>query len=158
VVKIGTGAVFWSSKLQTLVALSTTEAEHISAVEARKEILWLCEFMGELGYNILGPSLLWMDNQSAIAVSKNLEHKPSCFHTTMSFTNLFAALASPGPAPSPYPFLAAFAAGSSSLGSNCPSTPVAPTVESAFLAGSKHPHSFTQLPLPPWVPQPPLRL
>jgi hypothetical protein len=30
VVKIGTGAVSWS-KLQTLVALSTTEVEHISA-------------------------------------------------------------------------------------------------------------------------------
>jgi hypothetical protein len=39
VVKIGTGAVSWSLKLQTLVALSTTEAEYISAVEARKEII-----------------------------------------------------------------------------------------------------------------------
>jgi hypothetical protein len=62
VVKIGTGAVSWSSKLQTLVALSTTEAEHISAVKAEKEILWMREFMGELGYNVSGSSLLWMDN------------------------------------------------------------------------------------------------
>ena len=29
VVNIGSGAVSWSSKLQPLVALSTTEAEHI---------------------------------------------------------------------------------------------------------------------------------
>ena len=43
VVKIGSGAVSWSSKLQPLVALSTTEAEHISAVEAGKEILWMCQ-------------------------------------------------------------------------------------------------------------------
>ena len=34
VVKIGSGAVSWSSKLQPLVALSTSEAEHISVVEA----------------------------------------------------------------------------------------------------------------------------
>ena len=34
VVKMGSGAVSWSSKLQGLAALSTTEAEHISAVEA----------------------------------------------------------------------------------------------------------------------------
>src|SRR5260221_5169983 len=73
VVKIGSGAVSWSSKLQPLVALSTTEAEHILAVEAGKEILWMCQFMGELGYDVSGPSLLRMDNQSAIAVSKNLE-------------------------------------------------------------------------------------
>jgi hypothetical protein len=62
VVKIGTGTVSWSSKLQPLVALSITEAEHISAIEAIKEILWMHKFMGELGYNILGSSLLWMDN------------------------------------------------------------------------------------------------
>jgi len=58
VVEIGTGAVSWSSKLQTLVALSTIEAEYISAVEARKEIIWLHQFLGELGYKIPGPSVL----------------------------------------------------------------------------------------------------
>jgi Reverse transcriptase (RNA-dependent DNA polymerase) len=83
VVKIGTGPVSWSSKLQTLVALSTTEAEHISAVEAGKEILWMREFMGELGYNVSGPSLLWMDNQSAIAVSKNPEHHGKMKHLSL---------------------------------------------------------------------------
>ena len=56
VVKIGTGAGLWSSKLQTLVALSTTEAEYISAVEAGKEILWLHEFLGELVLPLLAQS------------------------------------------------------------------------------------------------------
>ena len=49
VVKIGSGVVSWISKLQPFVVLSTTEAEHISAVEAGKEILWMHQFMGELG-------------------------------------------------------------------------------------------------------------
>jgi hypothetical protein len=83
VVKIGTGAVSWSSKLQPLVALSTTEAEHIAAVEAGKEILWMRQFMGELGYKISGPSLLRMDNQSAIAVSKNPEHHSKMKHLSL---------------------------------------------------------------------------
>jgi hypothetical protein len=73
-VKLGTGAVSWSSKLQTMVALSTTEAEYIAAVEAAKEIIWMRQFMGELGYPPSTSSTLLMDNQSAISVSKNPEH------------------------------------------------------------------------------------
>ena len=82
-VKMGSGAVLWSSKLQGLVALSTTEAEHILAVEAGKEILWMCQFMGELGYSISGTSILRMDNQSAIAVSKNPEHHSRMKHLSL---------------------------------------------------------------------------
>ena len=72
--KIGSGAVSWSSKLQSLVALSTTEAEYIAAVDAGKEIVWMRQFLGELGYPQHNPSILRMDNQSAISVSKNPEH------------------------------------------------------------------------------------
>ena len=73
-VRIGTGAVSWSSKLQSLVALSTTEAEYVAAVEAGKEMVWLRQFLGELGYPQHAPSVLRMDNQSAISVAKNPEH------------------------------------------------------------------------------------
>jgi hypothetical protein len=83
VVKIGTGAVSWSSKLQSLVALSTTEAEYISAVEAGKEILWMRNLLGELGFQFSGPSVLRMDNQSAIAVSKNPEHHGRMKHLSL---------------------------------------------------------------------------
>lgn len=74
VVKIGSGAVSWSSKLQAILTLSTTEAEYISAVAAGQEIIWLRNLFSELGYEIKGASLLYLDNQSAIAVSKNPEH------------------------------------------------------------------------------------
>ena len=40
VVKMGTGAVSWASRLQTIQTLSTTEAEYISAVAAAQEALW----------------------------------------------------------------------------------------------------------------------
>ena len=83
VVKIGSGAVSWSSKLQSLVALSTTEAEHISAVEAGKEIIWMRNLLGELGFQFSGPSMLRMDNQSAIAVSKNPEHHGKMKHLSL---------------------------------------------------------------------------
>ena len=72
--RIGGGAVSWSCKLQTLTALSTTEAEYIAACEAGKEVLWMRNLLSKLGYAIRDASVLHMDNQSAISVSKNPEH------------------------------------------------------------------------------------
>jgi hypothetical protein len=72
--KIGTGAVSWSSRLQSLVALSTTEAEYIAAVDAGKEVVWMRQFLTELGYSFDSPSVLHLDNQSAISVTQNPEH------------------------------------------------------------------------------------
>lgn len=74
VVKIGFAAVGWSSKIQSIVALSSTEAEYIAAVEAGKELKWMRNLLKEFGYDINYASTLCMDNQSAISVSKNPEH------------------------------------------------------------------------------------
>ena len=54
--------------------MSTTEAEYISAVAAAQEIVWLRNLFSELGYETQSASTLYLDNQSAIAVSRNPEH------------------------------------------------------------------------------------
>jgi len=41
------------------------------------------QFMGELGYDVSGPSPLQMDNQSTIAVSKNPEHHGRIKHLSL---------------------------------------------------------------------------
>lgn len=38
---LGSAAISWMSRLQKIVALSTTEAEYVVAVEACKEMTWL---------------------------------------------------------------------------------------------------------------------
>jgi len=43
------GSVSWSSKKQTSIALSTTEAEYMSMTQAAKEIVWLRGLLEELG-------------------------------------------------------------------------------------------------------------
>ena len=65
---------FLASRLQPVVTLSTTEAEYISATAAAQEILWLRNLFKEIGYEVEGASSLYLDNQSAIAVSRNPEH------------------------------------------------------------------------------------
>ena len=53
VLKFGTGAVDWSSKLQSVVAQSTTEAEYLAAVNAGRDITWMRNLLSELGYDSL---------------------------------------------------------------------------------------------------------
>ena len=57
------------------MAKSTTEAEDIAADNAGSGGVWFQNFMSELGYPPLGPTPLWLDNQSAIRVGKNPEHR-----------------------------------------------------------------------------------
>ncbi|KAK9690068.1 hypothetical protein RND81_09G102500, partial [Saponaria officinalis] len=57
-------------KLQKCVALSTTEAEYIASAEACKEMLWLKNFLLELGQK-QERYILVCDSQSAIYLAKN---------------------------------------------------------------------------------------
>jgi hypothetical protein len=69
VVKMSTSTLYWMSRLQSIVALLTTEAEFISAVSAGQEIIWMCLFLGKLGYSFDAPLLLLVNNQLAIQVA-----------------------------------------------------------------------------------------
>lgn len=57
--------VIWSSRKQTTVATSTTDAEYIAACEVAKEIVWARGLIGELGLKQLGPTQLFCDNMAA---------------------------------------------------------------------------------------------
>ncbi|RVW22925.1 Retrovirus-related Pol polyprotein from transposon TNT 1-94 [Vitis vinifera] len=45
---LGGTAISWTSNLQKIVTLSTTEAEYVAATEAGKEMIWLHGFLDEL--------------------------------------------------------------------------------------------------------------
>ena len=77
------GAVSWSSKKQSIVALSTTEAEYVATTHTAKEDLWLCSFLRESMWPLSSPIMLYCDNQSAISLSKDGQ-----FHTRMEHIDL----------------------------------------------------------------------
>jgi hypothetical protein len=62
--------VSWVSKLQTVVALSTTEAEYMAATQACKEAIWMKKLMEELGHK-QEKILLYCDSQSALHIARN---------------------------------------------------------------------------------------
>ena len=63
------GPVSWASKKQGVVALSTCEAEYISASLAMQEAIWLKRLLGELGF-LQQCVRIYEENRSTIAVSR----------------------------------------------------------------------------------------
>ena len=64
------GTVSWVSKLQSVVAMSTTEAEYVAAAQASKEAVWLKMLLEELGHE-QEKITLFCDNQSALYLARN---------------------------------------------------------------------------------------
>lgn len=70
------GAISWASKRQSVVAMSTTEAEYIAASDATKEAIWLRRLLNDIGFGQKGSTILNVDNQGAIKLIHNPElHK-----------------------------------------------------------------------------------
>jgi hypothetical protein len=81
---LGGTAVCWTSRLQKIVALSTTEAEYVAVTEAGKEMVWLQGFLDELGRkNEKG--ILHSDSQSAIFLAKNPAYHSRTKHIQLRY-------------------------------------------------------------------------
>lgn len=84
VVLMSGGAISWGSKLQTVVAHSTTEAEYLAVDYLVREVIWLKRLLGELNYNVGCPTLL-SDNNGCIAISKNPAHHSRTKHIDIRY-------------------------------------------------------------------------
>ena len=69
--QIAGGPVSWRSKKQDSVALSTAEAEYVALSSAAQESVWMRRLNSELGNPPEGPTTIFEDNQSTIAMAKN---------------------------------------------------------------------------------------
>ena len=81
---LGGTAVSWKSKLQDRVTLSTTEAKYIAISEAAKEMIWLKNFLNELGKE-QDDAPMFSDSQSAISLAKNPVFHSRCKHIQLRY-------------------------------------------------------------------------
>ena len=63
-------AISWRSKRQPTVALSSAEAEFISASAMVQEVIYLRKFLGNLGFPQTLPTSVFADNETCIAWSE----------------------------------------------------------------------------------------
>ena len=92
VIKYADCPIYWSSKLQTEIALSTAEAEYIALSSALREVIPLLTMMEEL--NETFPLIMntpnfyckvWEDNQSCISMATSQKFTPRTKHIALKY-------------------------------------------------------------------------
>jgi hypothetical protein len=65
------GAITWKSKKQSIIALSSTEAEYVALSEAGREACWLRNLYKELGFPQSTSTIMKGDNEGSITLTQN---------------------------------------------------------------------------------------
>lgn len=80
------GSIFsWSSAKQSVVALSSTEAEYVALTAAAKEAIYLRNLLTEIGWTKQEPMIICGDNLSSQHISKNPVHHKRTKHIDIKF-------------------------------------------------------------------------
>ena len=82
---IGNSDITWNTVKQSVVALSSCEAEYIAASAASCQGIWIIRFIEELVNMKVRPFKLFVDNVSAISLSKNLSQHGRSKHIDTKF-------------------------------------------------------------------------
>jgi len=82
---LGGNIITWQSSKQKVVALSSCEAEYIAAATAACQGVWLARLVKDMTGVEPGAPELKVDNQSAIALSKNPVHHDRSKHIDTRF-------------------------------------------------------------------------
>lgn len=83
--KYHNGPIAWSSRRQSCVAQSTTEAEYMAASETSKEAIWIRRLLPDLNQEAGKPIHLYCDNQSAIHLTKHPDQRQKTKHIDIAY-------------------------------------------------------------------------
>jgi len=72
--------ISWMSKLQSIVATSSMEAEYVSAYPCVQEVVWIRAVLHHLELTRTKPTVLLIDNKSAIDLAHNPVHHQRSKH------------------------------------------------------------------------------
>jgi len=78
IVYLGRNPISWSSKKQTTIARSSTEAEYRSVAATAAELNWVCFLLTDLGLNLPNAPVIYCDNVGATQLCSN-----PIFHSRM---------------------------------------------------------------------------
>lgn len=82
---LGGSTVTWTSQKQKVVATSSCEAEYVAATAATCQVVWLSRLLADLTGRLAEKFQLFIDNKSAIALSKNPVHHDRSKHIDIKY-------------------------------------------------------------------------
>ncbi|GBN12713.1 Retrovirus-related Pol polyprotein from transposon TNT 1-94 [Araneus ventricosus] len=88
VFKLGNCTIQWMSKRQNCVALSSTEAEYVSAANTAQVVVWLINLTKDLDLPQSLPVTIYEDNQSCIKLSQSDKHHSRTKHIDVKFHHI----------------------------------------------------------------------
>jgi hypothetical protein len=69
---LGSEPIYWLSKKQAAISLSSVEAEYRGIVNITIQAMWLQHFLTKLGIQFHRPIIIWCDNQSTLKFYRDL--------------------------------------------------------------------------------------
>jgi hypothetical protein len=89
--KLCNGPIIWYSKRQSTTAQSTAEAEYISANMCARALVWLSQLLSCLGFPPTGPTTIYENNQSCIAIAKHPQiNEKNCSYSSQVSLSFFS--------------------------------------------------------------------
>ena len=77
---IGDASFIWSSNKQSIISLSSCVVEYVAANSAIFHLIWLRNKLKHMGFPQENPIEIYIDNQSAIVLAKNLVYHERSKH------------------------------------------------------------------------------
>ena len=85
IIKLNGSSVAWLSRKQDTVSQSTSEAEYIALATVTNEVRWIQHLLEELSFRVSYPTVIFEDNQPAIAVCKNQKSAKVTKHVDIKY-------------------------------------------------------------------------
>ena len=85
---LGSAVICWCSKKQTLVALSTAEAEYMASKIVAQEAIWLQKLLARLFGQNPGSTMIHYDNHNCIHLSMNLVFHDKTKHIEIRYHHI----------------------------------------------------------------------
>ncbi len=77
--------VHWRSKVASILATSTTEAELISAASCSQDVAFCRKLANELGFMQTKPTVLWEDNNGCLSLARTGHYRGRSKHFALRF-------------------------------------------------------------------------